>query len=175
MPIAIDGRKKTFSYTCACCGKIEEGGPSFGYHAPPHIAGLSEEERARRVKISSDLCIVDGEHHFIRTTLAVPIRETGDAFLWGVWVSQSKESFDRYVDTFTQDQTGDGSFGWLAVCLPGYHTPGEEMVNLPVDVEWTEQRPQVRIHDDQTHPLAVDQREGVSWERALELASHLSH
>ncbi|ASP35219.1 DUF2199 domain-containing protein [Labrenzia sp. VG12] len=170
MPIAIDGHRKTFSYTCTCCGIVQEGGPSFAPQEPPHIAGLPKEERAKRVKIDSDLCVVDGETYFIRATLEIPIRDCADGFLWGVWVSQSKANFFRYVETFAQDQTGDGSFGWLLVALPGYHKRGETMVNLPVDVFWGTQRPQIRIHDDQIHPLAVDQRDGISWDRATEIA-----
>jgi hypothetical protein len=170
MPLAVDGSKKTFRYKCACCGQIHEGGPSFAYDQPVFAAGVPAEERAKRVWLGSDLCVVDEEFHFIRTTLEIPIIGTDDGFLWGVWVSQSKDSFERYIETFDQDQTGMNSFGWLAVNLPGYHTHGEDLVSLPTDVVWGPERPQLRIHDDQNHPLAIDQRQGISWDRAVELA-----
>ncbi|MCX2724736.1 DUF2199 domain-containing protein [Roseibium salinum] len=175
MAIAIDGRKKTFAFKCSCCGEIHEGGPSFAYSEPPHTFGIPENERARRVWLDSDLCVLDEEFFFIRAILEVPIRETEDSFLWGVWVSQSKESFERYVDSFGGDQTGHQSFGWLAVSLPGYVKPGEPLVSLPTAVIWGEERPHIRIHDEQDHPLAVDQREGISWDRAVELALLLTH
>ncbi|WP_428651518.1 DUF2199 domain-containing protein [Roseibium sp.] len=175
MPIAIDGHKKTFSFKCSCCGKVHEGGPSFAYNEPWHTYSIPEKERARRVRLDSDLCILDDEFFFIRVTLEVPIKETNDSFLWGLWVSQSKESFDRYAETFDEDQTGDSSFGWLAVTLPGYVGESGEIVSLPTNVAWGKERPRIEIHNDQDHPLAVDQREGISWDRAVELALRLTH
>lgn len=170
MIIAIDGEKRTFSYRCSCCGKLCEGGPSFASDEPVQAFAVPEEEKAKRVRLNSDLCVLDDEHYFIRATLDVPIIGSDDTFLWGVWVSQSKENFDRYVKTFDEDQSGDGSFGWLTVTMRGYTKKGEAMVILPTNVHWGAERPEVRIHDDQDHPLAVDQREGISWDRAVELA-----
>lgn len=118
---------------------------------------------------------MDNETFFIRATLEIPINGSDDRFLWGVWVSQSKESFDRYVETYEQDQTGDGSFGWLSVTMPGYKSEGTDDTNLPTNVVWGNERPQLKIHDDQDHPLAVDQRDGISWERAVELVVLLNH
>ncbi|MES0812404.1 DUF2199 domain-containing protein [Roseibium sp. SCPC15] len=175
MTIAIDGQKKSFSFKCACCGEIHEGGPSFAFNEPSFICDISEEERAERVFLNSDLCVVDNETYFIRTTLEIPINGSDDSFLWGVWVSQSKESFDRYVETYEQDQTGDRSFGWLAVSMPGYSSKDTDHASLATDVVWGNERPELKIHDDQDHPLAVDQREGISWERAVELAVLLNH
>ncbi|MEM9635660.1 MAG: DUF2199 domain-containing protein [Pseudomonadota bacterium] len=171
----MDGQKKSFSFKCACCGEIHEGGPSFAYDEPAYIRGLTDEERAERVFLNSDLCVVDNETFFIRATLEIPINGSDDRFLWGVWVSQSKESFDRYVETYEQDQTGDGSFGWLSVTMPGYKSEGTDDTNLPTNVVWGNERPQLKIHDDQDHPLAVDQRDGISWERAVELVVLLNH
>lgn len=175
MPIAIDGQSKTFSFKCHCCGQIREGGPSFAYDEPSQVSAVPEEQRASRVKIDEDLCSLDGEHFFIRATLEIPIKGASEGFLWGVWVTQSRENFYRYVETFNQDQTGMGSFGWLNVDMPGYRTPGEQTVHLPADICWGNERPEVRIHTDQDHPLAIDQREGLSWDRAVELALMIGH
>lgn len=79
-------------------------------------------------------------------------------------------SFERYKRTFGQDQTGDGSFGWLTVTMKGYTKADQDFVDLPVDVFWGSARPEIRIKADVNHPLAVDQREGISWDRAVELA-----
>lgn len=170
MIIAIDDEKRTFSYKCICCGEICEGGPSFAYNEPCHTSAIPDEEKEKRVRLNSDLCVLDEEQFFIRATLEVPIKDTRDSFLWGVWVSQSKESFDRYIETFNEDQTGDGSFGWLTVSMPGYTKEGAKFVDLPTNVHWGTERPEIQIHDDQDHPLALDQREGISWDRAVELA-----
>jgi hypothetical protein len=173
MAIAIDPNKRSFSFKCAGCGEVHEGGPSFGYDAPPEYYNVPETERETRSRINSDLCIIDNEDFFIRATLSVPIIGAEEDFLWGVWVSQSKESFDRYVDTYESDQSGDGSFGWLTVSMPGYAE--DIFVHLPVDVFWGPERPEIKIHDDQDHPLAVDQRNGISWDKAVELAVTVMH
>ncbi|WP_417678031.1 DUF2199 domain-containing protein [Roseibium sp.] len=175
MIVAIDPEKRKFLFKCACCGEIHEGGPSFSTDKPPAFFGIPEDERNDRIKINSGLCVIDGEEFWIRATLSVPILGTDDTFLWGVWVTQSKESFDRYVETYETDQSGDGSFGWLMVSLPGYTRDDQPMISLPVDVFWGPERPEVRIHDDQDHPLAIDQREGISWERAVELVTFVLH
>ena len=175
MVVAIDPEKRKFSFKCACCGEIHEGGPSFSADEPPLLSQIPEEEREDRIRINSDLCVIDDEEFWIRATLSVPISGTDDDFLWGVWVTQSKESFDRYMETYESDQSGDGSFGWLVVSMPGYAAADGPLVSLPVDVFWGPERPEVRIHDDQEHPLAFDQREGISWERAVELVTLVLH
>lgn len=86
MVIAIDGEKRTFSYKCDCCGIVHEGAPSFANDEPFQAFAVPEKEKASRVKLNSDLCVLDDEHYYIRATLEVPINETDDGFLWGVWV-----------------------------------------------------------------------------------------
>jgi hypothetical protein len=39
--------------------------------------------------------------------LEVPIHGVSEPFIWGVWVSASKASFDRYVETYNAPNTGD--------------------------------------------------------------------
>jgi hypothetical protein len=55
----------------------------------------------------------DGEHLFIRVCLEVPIHGVSEPFIWGVWVSLSRKSFDRYVETCDAPDTDDDYFGWL--------------------------------------------------------------
>ncbi|SHM88137.1 DUF2199 domain-containing protein [Roseibium suaedae] len=175
MIIAIDPNKRKFSFKCACCGNIHEGGPSFSYDKPFEYFGVPDEDRESCIRINSDLCVINESVFLIRTTLAIPILETDDDFLWGVWVSQSKESFDRYVDTYETDQSGDVSFGWLNVRMPGYTANDAEPVYLAVDVHWGPDRPELVFHQHENHQLAIDQREGISWDKAVELATLLQH
>ncbi|MEL6977929.1 MAG: DUF2199 domain-containing protein [Pseudomonadota bacterium] len=183
--MALVGKKDaTFEFTCAVCGDTHRGAPSFCFREPPQIARLSDAEKDARVRLSDDLCrlraLGDGEEDafFIRVTLEIPIHGSEAPFLWGVWVSQSAESFARYLKTFDDDQSGDSSFGWLVDTLPGYRrrTDNGALENLACDVFWGSERrrPTIRIQECD-HPLFFDQRDGVSVERAIALAQLALH
>lgn len=177
------GRKRRSArpLVCEVCGR-QHADFSFAYRRPVHVFDVPEAERERRVKASDDLCRIlpaeddpDGfTFYFVRATLDVPINGTEDVFTWGVWVSHSKDSFDRYVATFNEDQSDDGAFGWLTVSMPGYARTqkGEPFESLACDVEWNVkgQRPEVIVREAD-HPLFYDQHDGISHERAVELVA----
>jgi len=177
------GRKlKEFSFKCSGCGDIHHGSPSFGYRRSENYLSLSDENREKFAKANDDLCRIlptdDGEvteaEYYIRCTLDVPIHGAKDPFLWGVWMTQSKESFDRYVDTFREDQKDDGSFGWLHIPIPYYKRQRPDTSSLAADVDWGEDRPKVFLNECD-HPLYIDQRDGITWDRAVEIATELMH
>jgi hypothetical protein len=171
----------TLSYRCACCGNEYSGAPSFSYETPPFIHEVPEEERQSRVMSDSDLCRVrlrpdensPDDLFSIRVNLEIPIWGSPETFLWGVWVTQSEESFFRYIKTYEEDQSSEGSFGWLPVVMPHYreHATGHHDGYLACDVYWGKsgQRPTITLHECD-HPLYLDQRDGISWERAVEIA-----
>lgn len=169
---------KVFEFRCGDCGELHKGSPSFGYKNPPFYFTVPEAELDRRVRLTDDTCVVDDEVFFIRGLLEIPIQEVEEPFLWGVWVSQSRESFERYVETFDEDQSGDGSFGWLEVTMPGYIEEGEnaERESLACDVTWrgAGERPLVTPQACD-HPLYRDIAQGISWDRAIELARQVMH
>jgi hypothetical protein len=173
--------KKQFSYLCSECGEIHKGSPSFSFKFPTYFFDVPDAEREERVFVSDDICHIrpakddDGEDVFcIRIVLEVPIKGVDDPFTWGVWVTQSKENFDKYVETFGQDQSTFGSFGWLAVNMPFYNRSdaGAHLVHLECDVQWGTkgQRPKAVLWES-AHPLSVDQREGISWKKAIMIAN----
>jgi hypothetical protein len=51
----------------------------------------------------------------VRGLLEMAIAGATEPFLWGVWLTQSEDSFMRYLETFDYDQSGTSSFGWLPV------------------------------------------------------------
>ncbi len=166
-----------FSFRCTSCGEVHHGSPSFGYDKPYHYFTIPEGERDARITLDDDTCVIDGDLFLIRTILQIPINGVSQPFTWGVWVSQSEASFQHYIGSFNRDQSGNGSFGWLAVTMPGY-TVGDDgvVVSLACDVEWgaTGQRPSLRLHETD-HQLYRDQIAGISWDRAIELARLTMH
>ena len=181
----VGSSPRSFEFKCEQCKEIHRGSPSFSY-ASPFIPQLSDEEYARRVELSDDLCRVlpvsvvvnASPEYWIRVILEIPILGAKEPFTWGVWVTQSEDSFNRYRDTFDDDQSDDGSFGWLPNNLPVYSDQPlqGEIDSFPCDVYWGPigRRPKLVLHDVD-HPLYRDQNEGVSWDRAIELAQITIH
>ena len=174
-------RRKKFVYKCACCGDEFAGAPSFGSITPLLVDHVPEEEREERVLMTSDLCHIsartnedpDKDIFLIRVNLKIPIHGSSDAFTWGIWVTQSQQSFLRYMETYEEDQSSDISFGWLPVTMTYYRDfdPEDFSGNLACDVHWGPKghRPTITLHECD-HPLYLDQANGISWDKAVMIA-----
>jgi hypothetical protein len=175
-------RPKTMTFTCSCCGEEVSGSPSFRTELPIYYYEVPEEEREARVTYNDELCRVQvtaGEEseddiYAIRVSLDIPIHGVAQPFHWGLWVTQSKEDFYRYYETMTEeDQIGEVTFGWLAVTMPYYRrTSDDEFLELlACDVIWQfGARPKILLHKSD-HPLYRDQRDGISWKKAVKIAN----
>ena len=163
-----------FSFTCSCCGEVHEGSPSFGFKAPdPYLEQPAEIQNEG--KLGSDLCYYkddDGCHYFARVVLEVPIHGIEEPFLWGVWVSLSKENYNRYVETYDNPETTDRYFGWLCNYLPFYENTYALKTN--VIPQNNGDRPYIEL-EDTDHPLALDFHTGITVERAREIAEICMH
>jgi hypothetical protein len=163
------------SFTCSRCGQVHEGLPlSFSADAPVHYYGVPEHERARRAELSSDQCVIDGEHFFVRGCLDIPIHGGGDVFRWGVWVSLSEKSFLRMSELWETlgRESEPPYFGWLSTRLPMYPDTIELKTN--VHTRPLGERPFIEL-EPTDHPLAIEQRSGISLARAREIAEGLLH
>lgn len=108
-------------FKCTKCRDWHDGLPDIGYDMPAYANEIPEAERANRLFLTSDLCVVDNEHFFIRCVLAVPIRGTGAEFGWGAWSSLSQKNFLRYQEHYDEDMSGwEPMFGYLSNRLPHY-------------------------------------------------------
>lgn len=167
-----------FAFKCSCCGEVHEGSPSFAFHAPDHYVNLSDEQKAARATLTDDFCTIthdEGTDRFIRAVLEVPIHGVDEPFLWGVWVSLSEKSFDRYWKTYDDPVAGDGYFGWVCNRIALY--PYAQARPADVHVQPGGQRPKVELHrrDPEDDPLVIDQVNGISVARAQELAERAMH
>jgi hypothetical protein len=141
--------------------------------APAYWHDLPERERQKRGKLSSDLCVAD-EHRFIRGVIEIKIASSADRFCWGVWVSLSKESFERALALWGQEvvENEPPRFGWLNNNLPLY--PATLNLRTHVHFRGSNFRPSIEL-EPTDHPLAVDQRQGITVERVQEIAAALFH
>ena len=163
-----------FEFRCRSCGEIHEGMPGFGAAAPLSYYAIPETERASRCKLGSDNCIIDNKSFFVRGCLEIPVHGADEPLIWGVWVSLSGQSFLAWQKVFEQKCRSHVGpfFGWLNASLKPY----PETVNLKTKVHLRDDglRPWIEL-EPTDHPLAVEQRNGISIDRVAEIYSIMMH
>ena len=164
----------SFRYTCRTCGEIHEGVPALSASAPLFYYAIAPEERAARCELTSDTCVVDDAHFFVRGNIAVAVDGLNDQFHWGVWVSLSRENFSLYIEHFENPERSKFGpfFGWLSAELKSY--PSTENLKTMVHLQDIPLRPSIEL-EPTDHPLAVEQRKGISQERLGEIYSAYLH
>lgn len=164
----------TFTFLCATCGESHHGMPSFGAEAPLSYYHVPVADRERRCSLGSDDCVVDESQFFVRGCLEIPVHGWDEPFSWGVWLSLSEASFREWVRTFDVAQRSNVGpfFGWLNTRLHVY----PETVNLKTMVHLRDNgiRPYVEVQYSD-HPLALEQRNGISRERVEQIYREVMH
>ncbi len=155
-------------FTCSQCGQDHEGFSDLAVDAPHYFYTVPEAERERRCRLGSDLCTIDDEDFFIRGLLEIPILGTSGTFAYGIWTSVSETNFRRYVEIFDDpDQAREGPyFGWFSNKLPGY--PDTLTLKLMAHLRDEKTRPCFTL-EPTDHPLAVEQRQGITPARLQEI------
>jgi len=163
-----------FKFKCASCDEWHEGMPSFGANAPLYFYSIPADEREQRCELTTDTCIVDEEFFFVRGVLNIPVDGTDEPFSWGVWVSLSRASFLDYMKHYeAPDRASLGPyFGWLSAEFLVY--PDSENLKTHMHPREPGLRPLIEL-EPTDHPLAVEQRNGISLERLSEIYSTYMH
>ncbi|MGH9759625.1 MAG: DUF2199 domain-containing protein [Blastocatellia bacterium] len=157
-------------YFCSSCGEFHDDLPlSYGADAPYWYDVLAPEERDARAAISSDECVIDDKHFFIRGLVEIPIVGSAEKFSWGVWVSLSESNFDRACELWNDPARvfEPAFFGWLSTNLPGY--PQTLNLKALTHSQAVGQRPLIEL-EPTDHPLSVEQRNGITMDRVKEIA-----
>lgn len=157
------------SYRCRTCGELHDDLPDIAAAKPDHWFTIPEAERAKRSHLSADRCIIDNEDYFIRGVLLIPVHDQEQPFGFGVWVSQSRENFYTYLHNPDTDEIGP-FFGWLCTRIRNY---AEDTTSLKTMAHFRSGnlRPTIEL-EPTDHPLAVEQREGITLERAWEIVHY---
>jgi hypothetical protein len=162
------------SFHCPDCGEQHEIALCFGAEFPDYYYAIPPEARASRVEMEKSLCVIDEEHFFIRGHLVIPILDYPEPFILSVWTTLSKDSFVE-VNTLWNDPERTKAkpyFGWLQT----EPTPFAPCLNIQTLVHTREVGavPFVEVIEE-NHPLALDQTNGISIEKATELSRALLH
>jgi len=165
----------TTGFQCAGCGKWHDELPlDLGYDEPMYVAELDEDERARCVTKFGDFRELrrDGEtHHFVRGVIEIPILGMNAVFRYGVWASLSDESFKTARAAYKEDVPAGPFFGWVSNRIEGY--PDTTILKSQVHVR-ADTRPSIEL-EPIDHPLAVEQREGITLERVQQIVQRALH
>ena len=124
MQLELDPRWRRLqdrSHVCRCCGVAHGGLFDLSVGQPDYWLDRDGDDRSM---LTDDVCVVDGEHCFVRCVAPLPIIGGGGlTFGFGVWSTLSRANFETYVQTADDGrrQGGLGSwFGWFSNQLKGY-------------------------------------------------------
>ncbi len=164
-------------FTCSRCGEYHDAlAQQAGCDAPDPYVWIDEGQRLSRCVLGSDDCIIDNSQFYVRGCIFVPIVGRSDPFAWGVWVSLTQGNYNHVLELWdvegkeAEQPIASRIMNGLEVELyPSTFNLKARLQRLPVG-----QRPAIRIEDEQ-HPLAIEQREGISEARLIEITEWLLH
>ena len=160
-------------FHCNDCGQEHDSSAiSLQALSPEAWESASDEERSRS-ELTRDFCVIrdsEGSRYFVCCRLELPVHNSETPFVYGVWGSVSETSY-REMSSVTSEPGGDETgpwFSWFSVSLPGY----PETLNLKAKIIYRdpEQRPIMTL-EPTDHPLAVEQRSGITRERLREIVT----
>lgn len=163
-----------FRFKCIACDEWHEGIPAFGAPAPAPYYDVPGEDRERRCQLSSDLCIIDDTQFFVLGRVEIAVHGENEPFAWLAWVSLSEPNFLEYESHYEAEHRAHLGpyFGWFSDFLPSYpNTFGLKSRLHPRDHG---QRPLIELEPTE-HPLAIEQREGISVARLAEIFAICMH
>jgi hypothetical protein len=164
----------TFQFRCKSCDEIHEGVPTFGFDSPAIAQWIPEDQHEKRVDLGTDDCVIDGERFLVRGCLEIPVHGEQEPFVWGVWVDIGQSDFDQWVKAFPLDKRDHiGPFaGYLGSRLPCYPDTFNHHVVMHLRDKGI--RPYIEVSQSD-HPLHVEQCNGMTQERLVEIYESVMH
>jgi len=163
-------------YLCGQCGERHEGlAFAFAFGAPLAWEQLSPADRGSDSVLEDEICVIHGSQYFVRGLIEIDVVDAGTRFAWNVWSSLSAANFERALSIWSRPARVNETpyFGTLSNDLtPAYRSA----LNLKVKVHTRElgSRPYIEV-ELTNHPLAIEQRHGISLERVREINALIRH
>ena len=168
------GTDSDIGFGCSICGERHVLPLSYSVKVPMAAAMITVDEVDQRVVITPDQCVIDNKDFYLRGRFLVPVIGLDEPFVWGVWAEVSPKNFVRTNELWTVDgREQEPAFpGWLNSQLPVFG----DTFNLEVSVQTQPvgHRPQFTVVEED-HPLAVEQRNGITMARVEEIAEMMLH
>ncbi|WP_339726730.1 DUF2199 domain-containing protein [Maribacter stanieri] len=165
----------TFKFTCSCCDEIHRGVPNLGSNAPNYYFSIPDEEIKKRTFLTSDTCVIDDVHFFVRGCLEIPLIGHEEVFSFGAWVSLSKENFEKFESLYDVKERRDNEpmFGWFSSWVWPFYTDTENIKSI-IHLRNDGIRPYIELEPTE-HPLALLQSEGISSEQVIKMYEYYVH
>jgi hypothetical protein len=160
------------AFVCSVCGQTHEGLPTqWAWKLPDVVWAIPEEERESATDFTEDVGTHDGRF-FIRCVLPIPFTHQTEFFGWGVWAEVGRATFLRYLDVYEVDASAEPPLpGTLANVIDLYGAPLGQPVLIQFGI--ASQRPTLHLTNDDTSPLAQEQRAGMGADRHHEILKTL--
>jgi hypothetical protein len=162
-------------FSCTICHKWHDRLPmSYSVKVPSAVAAIPKSELDQRVVFTLDQCVIDRRQFYLRGRIPVPVIDQAEPFIWGVWAQVGEPDFVRANAMWkTEGREKEKSFrGWLNTPIPLY--AGTMSLELSVQTQPVGRRPHFELVDS-AHPLAVEQRNGITMTRVREIAEAFLH
>lgn len=140
------------------------------YPAPFYWDAEKAKNDPDKWHLESDTCVIlETESCFIRGVLEIPVIGSKDVFVWGIWITLSKENFKRYLELFKAEDVSEEKpyFGWFASKLKGY--PDTLNIKTHAHLQNNGMRPKIELDHENQHPLCQEQHTGITMERVHEI------
>lgn len=125
--------------------------------------------------LSSEQCVIKAQHYFVKGLIEIPVIGSNEVFSWAVWVSLSRDNFARAADLWDspEREAEKPYFGWLTTELSPY-SPSTINLKTHVHTRPVGRRPFIEL-EPTGHPLAVEQRTGITLDRVRQFAEAVLH
>lgn len=165
------------------CGSCEEWhyGPclDFSYYWPWYWNSEYDEaneigffdsgkEGLPRTFLNEDICVLDGEHYFVRGIIHLPIIGSTQSLRWGVWGSLSRENFEKLLLMNDDPKRVElpPMFSWLSNRIDDY--PDTLNLKMHACIQELKTRPIFEL-EPTDHPLSQEYHHGITPERVREI------
>jgi hypothetical protein len=163
-----------FKFKCNSCDEVHEGLPIFSIEEPYSYLEIPDKEKADRCELKPNYCRINDQWFFIYGLIEIQVIGYSESLTYGVWGSISKSNYDQWrampADELAAKQTW--YFAWLNVSLAMY--PETFNMKANVHIRGNGELPLFEL-EPTDHPLAIEQRTGVSEARVAEIYSHILH
>jgi hypothetical protein len=173
--VPLFGSKKTgakFRYKCASCDQVHEGLPDITFDMPDICHDADAKVRSESVLLTSDFCIMEGRHYFVRCVMEAPVHGFAQRFGWGVWCKVDWKTYKLCWDRFEEsdNSTVPPAKGTLANNLRRYaDTLGR---SCTIHLQNDRMRP-LAFLDNTDHLLTLHQQRGMTLEEAIAQAREI--
>lgn len=144
------------------------------FKRPDDVFSMPERERKTRVRENNDACTIlattsgEKDRFFIRCTLSVPLHDSDDEAMWGVWAEVAEQDFEVISERWSdpdQDKMPPMP-STLANRIAGY--PDTRGIPLLLQLTGPQSRPALVFADPSAHPFALECQQGVTVHRVVE-------